>query len=43
LAEYRRDPELTRRRLYLETLERVLDKAQTLVVDDEGTVQVLGD
>ena len=42
LAEYRRDPELTRQRLYLETLERVLGQARSLVVDDEGKVQLLG-
>jgi membrane protease subunit HflK len=43
LAQYRRDPGLTRRRLYLETLERVMGKAQTVIVDGEGKVQVLED
>ena len=33
-AEFERAPELTRRRLYLETLERVLDRADVVVIED---------
>ncbi|MFH1845082.1 MAG: FtsH protease activity modulator HflK, partial [bacterium] len=43
LEEYRGEPELTRQRLYLETLERVLAKVNTVVVDDRSRVNILGD
>jgi membrane protease subunit HflK len=33
-AEYRKAPEVTRERLYLETMERILGRAPKLVVDD---------
>lgn len=32
--EFERAPQLTRRRLYLETMERVLDRAQVVVLED---------
>jgi len=38
--EYRRAPEITRRRIYLETMETVLPNVETVVVE-EGTAQVL--
>jgi membrane protease subunit HflK len=38
--EYRRAPEITRRRIYLETMEEVLPRVETVVVE-EGTSQVL--
>ena len=38
--EYRRAPEITRKRIYLETMEAVLPKAETVVVE-EGAAQVL--
>jgi modulator of FtsH protease HflK len=41
LAEYRRDPQLTRRRLYLETMERVLSRAEVMVVSDASKVTIL--
>lgn len=41
LAEYRRDPQVTRRRLYLETMERVLSRAEVMVVDDASKVTIL--
>jgi modulator of FtsH protease HflK len=41
LAEYRRDPSLTRRRLYLETMERVLARAEVMVVSDASKVTIL--
>ena len=33
-AEFERAPDLTRRRLYLETMERVLDRAEVVVLED---------
>jgi membrane protease subunit HflK len=41
LAEYRRDPPVTRRRLYLETMERVLSRAEVVVVSDASRVTIL--
>jgi membrane protease subunit HflK len=41
LAEYRRDPPVTRRRLYLETMERVLSRAEVMVVNDASKVTIL--
>jgi membrane protease subunit HflK len=41
LAEYRRDPPVTRRRLYLETMERVLSRAEVVVVNDASRVTIL--
>jgi membrane protease subunit HflK len=38
--EYRRAPEITRQRIYLETMEAVLPNVETVVVE-EGTAQVL--
>jgi membrane protease subunit HflK len=39
-AEYRKAPEITRKRIYLETMEEVLPKLETVVVES-GTAQVL--
>lgn len=36
-AEYQRAPEVTRRRLYLETMEQVLGSSAKVIVDTEGT------
>ncbi|NKX43663.1 FtsH protease activity modulator HflK [Roseicyclus persicicus] len=36
LTEYRQAPEVTRRRLYLETLERVLGDVDLVILDQEG-------
>lgn len=36
LAEYRKAPRVTRERMYLETMERVLDSANKLVLDNEA-------
>jgi membrane protease subunit HflK len=36
LAEYRRSPQATKRRLYLETLEQVLPKVERYVIDAKG-------
>jgi len=36
-VQYRQAPEVTRRRLYLETMERVLRESRTVVVDSDGT------
>jgi len=36
-AEYRRAPEVTRQRLYLETMEEVLGQTPKVIVDTEGT------
>ena len=36
LAEYEQAPEVTRRRLYLETLERVLGDVDLVILDQEG-------
>lgn len=41
LAEYRRDKKLTRRRLYLESMERVLSRAEVMVVPDASRVTIL--
>ncbi len=37
LAEYRRAPEVTRRRLYLETMEQVMPGVEKMVVDPSAT------
>jgi len=36
-AEYQRSPEVTRRRLYLETMEQVLGSSTKVIVDTRGT------
>ncbi len=41
LAEYRRDPRVTRRRLYLESMERVFARTRTVVVRDGSRVTIL--
>jgi modulator of FtsH protease HflK len=41
LAAYRRAPAVTRERLYLETMEKVLTRANTVVVDAKGAQVVL--
>jgi membrane protease subunit HflK len=43
LAEYERDPKLTRTRLYIETMERVLDKVDVVLVEDGSKVTILDD
>jgi len=43
LAEYRRDPRVTRRRLYLETMERVLARADLVVTRDGSRITILDD
>ena len=40
LAEYKKAPEVTKRRLYLETMESVLPKVQKVIIE-EGTTNVL--
>ena len=35
LSEYQQAPEVTRQRMYLETLERVMQKADKIVIDGE--------
>ena len=35
-AEYRRAPAVTRQRLYIETMERVLSKSNKVIVDGKG-------
>ena len=37
LAEYREAPEVTRRRLYLETMERVLGDVDLVILDQDGS------
>ena len=36
-AEYQRSPEVTRRRLYLETMEQVLGSSAKVIIDTKGT------
>jgi len=40
-AEYQRAPEVTRQRLYLETMEEVLGKSTKVIVDTRGTGNML--
>ncbi len=40
-AEYQRAPEVTRQRLYLETMEEVLSKSTKVIVDTRGTGNML--
>jgi len=40
VAEYRKAPEVTRKRLYLETMERVLPQVEKVIIEP-GTTQVL--
>lgn len=40
-AEYARAPEVTRKRLYLETMEQVLGSAAKVIVDTKGTGNVI--
>jgi membrane protease subunit HflK len=39
-AEYRKAPEVTRKRLYLETMEAILPEVETVIIES-GTAQVL--
>ena len=39
-AEYRKNPEVTRSRLYLETMEEVLPRLRKTVVDDKGNLDL---
>ena len=42
LAEYRKAPQVTRERMYLETMERVLNRTDKLILDsDSGAVPYL--
>jgi membrane protease subunit HflK len=42
LAEYRQAPQVTRERMYLETMERVLERSEKLILDnDSGAVPYL--
>ena len=41
LTEYRRAPEVTRKRLYLETMESVLGEARKVIVDSEGASNLM--
>ncbi len=41
LREYRNHPEATRRRLYIEMMERILPRVEVIVVDDEIGANVL--
>ena len=42
VAEYKRSKDVTRRRLYLETMERVLPKVKRIVIaDDSGVLKML--
>jgi membrane protease subunit HflK len=41
LKEYERDREITRRRLYLETVERILNKTNVVIVDDSSKVTII--
>ena len=41
-AEYRKAPRVTRERMYLETMERVLERSDKLIMDqDSGAVPYL--
>jgi membrane protease subunit HflK len=42
LAAYRHAPAVTRERLYLETMQKVLSRAHTVVIDAKGAQMVLG-
>jgi membrane protease subunit HflK len=37
LTEYRRAPGVTRQRLYIETMERVMERADKTIIDTRGT------
>lgn len=39
-AEYRRNPAVTRSRLYLETMEEVLPRLEKMIVDDNGNLDL---
>ncbi len=39
-AEYRRNPEVTRSRLYLETMEEVLPRLRKTIVDEDGNLDL---
>jgi membrane protease subunit HflK len=41
LVEYKREPRLTKQRLYLETIERVLAKTKVVIVDDSSTITII--
>jgi membrane protease subunit HflK len=41
LVEYNRDRRLTKQRLYLETMERVLAKTKVVIVDDSSSVTII--
>jgi membrane protease subunit HflK len=40
-AEYTKAPDVTRKRLYLETMERVLGSAEKIIIDSKGVVPFL--
>ena len=41
LTEYQKAPEITRKRLYLETMEEVLSKSETIIVEPGSVVPYL--
>jgi modulator of FtsH protease HflK len=41
VEEYKKEPEVTRKRLYLETMERVLGSADKIIIDSNGVVPLL--
>jgi membrane protease subunit HflK len=41
VEEYRKAPEVTRKRLYLETMERVFSSADKIIIDSNGVVPLL--
>jgi membrane protease subunit HflK len=43
LLEYEKAPQLTRRRLYLETIERVLARVHTVIVDERTGINILAE
>ena len=38
--EYVKNPEVTRNRLYIETLEQILPRLNKIIVDDQGSLDV---
>ena len=38
--EYRRNPEVTRNRLFLETMEEVLPRLRKTIIDDKGNLDL---
>ena len=43
LAEYEKDPSITKTRLYLETIERLLAKTKVVIVDERSEVTIIED